>query len=72
MPPLFVSFAGNRRGQYAIGWAVLDHGPLDDSMTIEHLVAKLEKARGYDTGTLVLTNFRRLEPSAAGQGATER
>lgn len=67
MPPLFVSYVGNLSGKHAQGWAVMDHGPLDDAMAVEHLTRKVEQARGYDVGTLVLIGFQRLESSTAGQ-----
>ncbi len=71
MPPLFVSYVGNLNGKHAQGWAVMDHGPLDDAMAIEHLTRKVEQARGYDAGTLVLMSFQRLEPAVPGQGGKE-
>jgi hypothetical protein len=62
MRPLFVSFRGNIKGQSAQGWAVIsDVPPLDDGMAVEHLCSKLEGARGYDSGTMVLIGFQRLE-----------
>lgn len=63
MRPLFVSFRGNINGQSAQGWVVMSNEPpIDDGMAVEHLCKKIEAARGYDAGTLVLISFQRLEP----------
>lgn len=62
MPPLFVSFVGNRAGTHSCGWAVLTYdGPVSNGAAIESISRELERARQYDAGTLVITNFRRLE-----------
>lgn len=62
MTPLFVSYAGRQGHQPAQGWVVLvDHPPLKTSEDMTALVNKLEAERGYDAGTLILVNFRRLE-----------
>jgi len=59
--PLFVSYVCNLGGKHTQGWAVMDHRRLDDATAIEHLTRKVEQARGYDAGTLVLIGFQRLE-----------
>lgn len=63
MRPLFVSFRGNMDGQSAQGWVVMNNElPIDDGKAVEQLCKKIEAARGYDAGTLVLISFQRLEP----------
>lgn len=61
MKPLFVSYNGQIEGKWSQGWVVLVNYPaLEDARDMTHLAEMLEK-RGYDPGTLVLNNFRRLE-----------
>jgi len=66
--PLFVSFFGNKNGAQARGWVVLE---CDDKIStgarVEDLCRQIEIARGYDTGTLVIGNFRRLETDSSDQ-----
>lgn len=60
--PLFVSFSGKIKGGYARGCGVLDCP--DQISTLAHIEAlcrKLELDGGYDGGTVVIENFRRLE-----------
>lgn len=62
MSPLFVSYAGKTKGQFTQGWVVLVSYPmLSTPEDMTNLVKHLEVERGYDPGTFVIINFRRLE-----------
>ena len=62
MPPLFVSYYGNREGRPSQGWVVLNHDePITSGDHLLALVAFLERNQQYDAGSMVLLNFRRLE-----------
>ena len=62
MRPLFVSYAGHKEGQSAQGWAVLtNHPPLATPEDMTALVLILETECKYDSGTLVIIRFQRLE-----------
>lgn len=64
MRKLFVSFVGNRDRQHSHGWVVLDYNlPIDDALAVEDLSRRIEKARGYEPDSVVITSFQRLESS---------
>ena len=72
--PLFVSFTGYRKGVSAFGWCVFGGaGPIETGPHVEELCKAVERERGYDPGSLVVLNFRRLESgngnSDVGEGA---
>lgn len=59
---LLVSYTGIKQGRTAHGWVVLeDCDPLTTADDIQELVDKIETECGYETGTLALISFQRLE-----------
>lgn len=61
MKPMFISFSGHRAGIFSMGWAVVNCSAILDGADVEKLTCEVEKLRGYDKDSLVITNFRRLE-----------
>jgi hypothetical protein len=61
MQPMFIAFVGNRDGLFSTGWAIADCDAIRTSENVQTLSDEIEKARNYDKGSLVITNFRRLE-----------
>lgn len=62
MLPLFVSYSGHKSGMFTVGWVVLTYDePIINGESVTKLCEVIETNNNYDKGTVVITNFRRLE-----------
>lgn len=64
--PLYVTFTANKDGETVVGWVTFSEAtPITNGDDIMMVTREIEKERSYDAGSVVITNFRRLEKAEA-------